>query len=163
MVARVNKLSFKYNMFSHILFSSQEVAGEDVVLPSDEIWLERREITGDKPPELLGSCGSHVNSTLYIFAGRDSTRYTNEMFSVDLSEQHYSWKRVSDTKGTTPSPRNKHSCWVHRDRGRGGSGAYLSIFGQRRGHPGQVASSSQDTYRDKQPSTLTFTPTGNLE
>lgn len=38
------------------------------------------------------------------------------MFSVDLSEPCCSWKRVTDTKGTTPSPRNKHSCWVHRGR-----------------------------------------------
>lgn len=38
------------------------------------------------------------------------------MFSLDLTEQLYSWKMVTDTNGTTPSPRNKHSCWVHRDR-----------------------------------------------
>lgn len=39
-----------------------------------------------------------------------------QMFSVDLTEPHYSWRKVTDTNGTTPSPRNKHSCWVHRDR-----------------------------------------------
>lgn len=38
------------------------------------------------------------------------------MFSVDLTEASYSWKKVTDTKGTVPSPRYKHSCWVHRDR-----------------------------------------------
>lgn len=38
------------------------------------------------------------------------------MYSVDLTKQHFSWRRVTDTKGTTPSPRNSHSCWVHRDR-----------------------------------------------
>lgn len=39
-----------------------------------------------------------------------------QMFSVDLTEPHYAWRKVTDTNGTTPSPRNKHSCWVHRDR-----------------------------------------------
>ncbi|KAM3591668.1 uncharacterized protein V6R79_005615 [Siganus canaliculatus] len=38
------------------------------------------------------------------------------MFSLDLTEQSYTWRRVTDTKGTTPSPRNKHSCWIHKDR-----------------------------------------------
>ncbi|XP_039644179.1 kelch domain-containing protein 1-like isoform X2 [Perca fluviatilis] len=102
----------------------QVVAGEDVMLPSDEIWLcdldsgtwERREITGDKPPDLSGFCGSYVNGTLYIFAGCDPVAHTNQMFSVDLREQNCLWKKVTDAKGTTPSPRNKHSCWVHRDR-----------------------------------------------
>ncbi|KAK7919348.1 hypothetical protein WMY93_010632 [Mugilogobius chulae] len=50
---------------------------EDVVLPSDEIWLfdlysgtwEQRELTGDVPPDLNGFCGSYLNGTLYIFAG----------------------------------------------------------------------------------------------
>ncbi|KAK5881557.1 hypothetical protein CesoFtcFv8_022340 [Champsocephalus esox] len=100
------------------------VGGEDIVLPSDEIWLcdlysgtwETRDINGDKPPDLSGSCGSYLNGTLYIFAGCDPVGYTNQMFSVDLTEQSYTWKKVTDAKGTTPSPRNKHSCWVHRDR-----------------------------------------------
>ncbi|KAM8837344.1 kelch domain-containing protein 1-like isoform 2-T3 [Spinachia spinachia] len=47
--------------------------------------------------------------TLYVWGGY-------QMFSVDVTEQSYSWKKVIDTKGTTPSPRNKHSCWVHRGR-----------------------------------------------
>lgn len=38
------------------------------------------------------------------------------MFSCVLTEQLYMWKRVTDTEGTTPSPRSNHSCWVHRDR-----------------------------------------------
>ncbi|XP_042363845.1 kelch domain-containing protein 1-like isoform X2 [Plectropomus leopardus] len=102
----------------------QVVAGEDVMLPSDEIWLcdldsgtwERREITGDKPPDLSGFCGSYVNGALYIFAGCSLTGYTNQMYSVDLTEPNFTWKNMTDMKGTTPSPRNKHSCWVHRDR-----------------------------------------------
>lgn len=39
-----------------------------------------------------------------------------QMFRLDLTEQSFSWMKVTDTKGQTPSPRNKHSCWTHRDR-----------------------------------------------
>ncbi|XP_008289728.1 kelch domain-containing protein 1-like [Stegastes partitus] len=102
----------------------QVVAGQDVMLPGDEIWLcdldsgtwQRREITGDVPQDLDGFCGANIDETLYIFGGRDAVGYSNQMFTVDLSEVCCSWRRVTDTKGTTPSPRNKHSCWVHRDR-----------------------------------------------
>uniref|UniRef100_A0A3B4ZE25 Kelch domain containing 1 n=1 Tax=Stegastes partitus TaxID=144197 RepID=A0A3B4ZE25_9TELE len=93
------------------------------MLPGDEIWLcdldsgtQRREITGDVPQDLDGFCGANIDETLYIFGGRDAVGYSNQMFTVDLSEVCCSWRRVTDTKGTTPSPRNKHSCWVHRDR-----------------------------------------------
>lgn len=41
---------------------------------------------------------------------------TTQMFSVDLTEQCCSWKKVTDAEGTTPSPRTKHSSWAHRDR-----------------------------------------------
>ncbi|XP_008312206.1 kelch domain-containing protein 1-like [Cynoglossus semilaevis] len=101
------------------------VAGADVMLPSDEIWLcdlysgtwERKEISGSEiPQDLSGFCGAHVNSTFYVFAGCDGVGYTNQMYSVDLSESTLSWKKMTDNKGTTPSPRNKHSCWVHGDR-----------------------------------------------
>nr|XP_020472206.1 kelch domain-containing protein 1-like [Monopterus albus] len=126
-VSRLERSSHTAFITSNTLYvwgGYQVVAGEDVMLPSDEIWLcdldsgtwERREIAGDIPPDLSGSCGSCVNGTLYIFAGCDPIGYNNQMFSVDLSEQRYLWKKVTDTKGTTPSPRNKHTCWVHRDR-----------------------------------------------
>ncbi|KAF3853884.1 hypothetical protein F7725_014572 [Dissostichus mawsoni] len=86
------------------------VGGEDIVLPSDEIWLcdlysgtwEMRDINGDKPPDLSGSCGSYLNGTLYIFAGCDPVGYTNQMFSVDLTEQSCTWKKVTDTKERRP-------------------------------------------------------------
>ncbi|KAM6897618.1 kelch domain-containing protein 1-like [Xenentodon cancila] len=103
----------------------QVVAGQDVLLPSDEIWLcdldsgmwECKEISGDVPPNLSDFCGSNLNSTLYIFGGCDAAGgYSNQMFSVDVSQPCLSWKRMTETKGKTPSPRNKHSCWVHRDR-----------------------------------------------
>ncbi|XP_038152852.1 kelch domain-containing protein 1-like [Cyprinodon tularosa] len=102
----------------------QVVAGQDVMLPSDEIWLcdldsgkwECKEITGESPSDLFGFCGSNINSTLYIFGGCTPDGYSNQMYSVDVVEPCCSWTRLSDTKGTTPSPRNKHSCWVHRGR-----------------------------------------------
>ncbi|KAL7372910.1 hypothetical protein ABVT39_023941 [Epinephelus coioides] len=121
---RSSHTAFIENNTLYVWGGYQVVAGEDVMLPSDEIWLcdldsgtwERREITGDKPSDLSGFCGSYVNGTLYIFAGCDPVGYTNQMYSIDLTEPSCSWKKLTDTKGATPSPRNKHSCWVHRDR-----------------------------------------------
>ena len=40
---------------------------------------ELRQIAGDVPPDLSGSCGSHVNGVLYIFAGCDAGGYTNQV------------------------------------------------------------------------------------
>ncbi|CAI5658273.1 kelch domain-containing protein 1 isoform X1 [Oreochromis niloticus] len=121
---RSSHTAFIHNKTLYVWGGYQVVAGQDVVLPSDEIWLcdldsgmwERREMTGDIPPDLSGFCGANINTKLYIFGGYETAGYSNQMFSVDLSEPCCSWKRVTDTKGTTPSPRNKHSCWVHRDR-----------------------------------------------
>ena len=46
----------------------------------------------------------------------------------------------------------------------GGAGAYLGIIGRRRGTPWTSRQFITGlTYRDKQPSTLTFTPMANLE
>ncbi|KAK2820662.1 hypothetical protein Q5P01_023621 [Channa striata] len=108
----------------HVWGGYQVVAGEDVMLPGDEIWLcdldsgtwQHRKITGDIPPDLSGFCGSYVNGSLYIFGGCEPSGYTNQMFRLDLTEECFSWKKMMDSKGTTPSPRNKHSSWVHRDR-----------------------------------------------
>ncbi|XP_068439728.1 kelch domain-containing protein 1-like isoform X1 [Clinocottus analis] len=108
------------------VWGGYQVAGrQDVMLPTDELWLcdldsgawEWRKISGDAPP--AGFCGARVNGELYVFAGCEPEGYASEMFSVDLCSERstsYSWRKLTDTKGTTPSPRNKHSCWVHRDR-----------------------------------------------
>lgn len=63
---------------------------------------EQRDITGDKPPDLLGFCSSHVNGALFIFAGATPTEYSNEVRkksgpcyaqSVILFERFiFSWK-----------------------------------------------------------------------
>lgn len=47
---------------------------------------EWREITGDKPPDLSGFCGSHVNDALYIFAGCDAAGYTNQASFCGLKQ-----------------------------------------------------------------------------
>ncbi|XP_061562741.1 kelch domain-containing protein 1-like isoform X1 [Phycodurus eques] len=102
----------------------QAGGGEDVVLPSDEIWLcdldsgtwQRREMAGETPPLLVGFCGSYVNGSLYVFAGYDGQTYSNQLFSVDLTQHCYMWKKVLAAKGTTPSPRSNHTCWVYGDR-----------------------------------------------
>ncbi|XP_061666731.1 kelch domain-containing protein 1-like isoform X1 [Syngnathoides biaculeatus] len=98
--------------------------GGDVVLPSDEIWLcdlhsgtwQRRQMEGETPPLLMGFCGSYVGGSLYVFAGYDGQTYSNQLFSVDLTQHCYSWKKVTAAKGTTPSPRSNHSCWVYGGR-----------------------------------------------
>ncbi|KAM9831208.1 LOW QUALITY PROTEIN: kelch domain-containing protein 1-like [Neosynchiropus ocellatus] len=104
--------------------SAPVVDGEDRVLPGDEIWFcdlhtgiwECREVGGNMPSDLSCFCSALVNGTLYIFAGCDQEGYTNEMYSIDLTDVGCFWTKVTDTKGQTPSPRCQHSSWVHRDR-----------------------------------------------
>ncbi|KAM3838093.1 kelch domain-containing protein 1-like [Diretmus argenteus] len=123
-LARSNHTAFIDDNILYVWGGYHQTAGDDAVLPGEELWLcdldsgtwERREISGESPPELSGFCGSYLNGTLYIFAGCDPIGYTNLLFSVDVTEQCLTWKRVTNTRGTVPSPRNKHSCWVHRDR-----------------------------------------------
>ncbi|XP_060884497.1 kelch domain-containing protein 1-like isoform X1 [Labrus mixtus] len=123
-LARSSHTAFIDDNTMYVWGGYQVIAGEDVMLPSDEIWLcnlnsgawERREITGDKPSNLSGFCGSHLNGILYIFGGCDPNGYTNQMYTLNLAEQQLKWRKLTDTLGTTPSPRNKHSCWIHRDR-----------------------------------------------
>ncbi|XP_010902631.1 kelch domain-containing protein 1 [Esox lucius] len=102
----------------------QSVSGSEIMLPSDEIWLcdlesgawERRGIEGEPPPALSGACGSYHNGSLYVFGGCDPNGHTNQLYSASLLDGCYTWKRVKDAQGNTPSPRDKHTCWVHRDR-----------------------------------------------
>ncbi|XP_037547154.1 kelch domain-containing protein 1 [Nematolebias whitei] len=121
---RSDHTAFIHNNTLFVWGGYQVEAGQDVALPSDEIWLcdldsgawQRKEMTGDVPSALLGFCGSNVNDRLYVFGGCDSAGYSNQMFSADVSQPCCSWTRLTDAKGTTPSPRNKHSCWVHGER-----------------------------------------------
>ncbi|XP_028825468.1 kelch domain-containing protein 1-like [Denticeps clupeoides] len=102
----------------------QSVNGEEVILPSDEIWLydmesggwSREAMKGEVPPLLSQACGSYLQGTLHVFGGCSSGGHSNQMYSVNVQDGEFSWRRVSDAAGTTPSPRDKHSCWVNRDR-----------------------------------------------
>ncbi|KAG9350081.1 hypothetical protein JZ751_026434 [Albula glossodonta] len=38
------------------------------------------------------------------------------LFCVNLLDGMFTWRRVTDSKGSPPSPRDKHSSWVHADR-----------------------------------------------
>ncbi|XP_053269368.1 kelch domain-containing protein 1 [Pleuronectes platessa] len=121
---RSSHTAFTHNQRLYVWGGYRVVCGEEFTLPSDEIWIcdldsgtwERRGISGDFPQDLSDFCGSNVGSTFYIFGGCDAGGHTNQMFSVDLSESSCSWKKVTDARGSTPSPRNKHSCWAHRNR-----------------------------------------------
>ncbi|XP_068610621.1 kelch domain-containing protein 1-like [Brachionichthys hirsutus] len=121
---RSNHAAFMYNNILYAWGGYKVVSGENESLPSDEIWLcnldtmtwERREIFGEKLPDLSGFCGSHLSGSLYVFGGCDRFEYTNKMFSLDLGQERYVWKRVTGTRGAMPFPRIKHSCWVHRHR-----------------------------------------------
>ncbi|KAL0984447.1 hypothetical protein UPYG_G00141670 [Umbra pygmaea] len=102
----------------------QSRSGTEVILPSDEIWLfdlqsglwERRGMAGEPPPALSGTCGSYYNGTLYVFGGCNHTGHTNQLYNANLLDASYTWRRVTDVQGNTPSPRDNHSCWAHRDR-----------------------------------------------
>ncbi|XP_024857884.1 kelch domain-containing protein 1-like isoform X1 [Kryptolebias marmoratus] len=148
-----NNTLFVWGGYQVSRLPEQVEAGQDVVLPRDEIWLcdldsgmwQQKTISGDVPSDLSGFCGANVNDTLYVFGGCDSAGYSNQerriisdlvsclqtsctnqdvcfppflkkMFSADVSQPCCSWTRLTDAKGTTPSPRNEHSCWVHRER-----------------------------------------------
>ncbi|XP_062859473.1 kelch domain-containing protein 1-like [Trichomycterus rosablanca] len=102
----------------------QYVNGEEKMLPSAEIWLydmesgiwARREMGGEVPPSLFQTCGSYCTGKLYIFAGQDENGHTNQMYCVDLLDGRYTWKELTHVLGTPPSPRDRHSCWVYKDR-----------------------------------------------
>uniref|UniRef100_A0A671NZ20 Kelch domain-containing protein 1-like n=1 Tax=Sinocyclocheilus anshuiensis TaxID=1608454 RepID=A0A671NZ20_9TELE len=93
-------------------------------VPSDEIWLydmesgvwSLRHMGGEVPPVLSHACGAYLQGMLYIFGGCDINGHTNTMYCVDLLGVEYSWKKVTDTVGGTPSPRVRHSCWVYKNR-----------------------------------------------
>ncbi|XP_043088341.1 kelch domain-containing protein 1 isoform X2 [Puntigrus tetrazona] len=100
------------------------VADHEVFLPNDEIWLydlesglwERRDMFGEIPPAMSGSCGCIVNEELIIFGGCCDDGQTNEHFSVSLQEEKLSWRKARLRSGSLPSPRDKLSCWVHNGR-----------------------------------------------
>ncbi|KAK2876635.1 hypothetical protein Q8A67_020731 [Cirrhinus molitorella] len=121
---RSDHISFLEGHKLYVWGGCQSVNGRETFLPSDEIWLydmengvwSRRHMGGEVPPVLSQACGAYLQGTLYIFGGCDINGHTNMMYCVDLSGVEYSWRKVTDTMGGTPSPRVRHSCWVYRNR-----------------------------------------------
>ncbi|CAL8273543.1 unnamed protein product [Merluccius merluccius] len=93
---------------------AQERSGHTAVVENN--LLEMSSMTGDVPPAMSGTCGCSLNGHMYIFGGCDNNGQTNEIYSVNLLDGKYAWKKVSKGSGTPPSPRDKLSCWVFGDR-----------------------------------------------
>ncbi|XP_051968647.1 kelch domain-containing protein 1-like [Xyrauchen texanus] len=121
---RSDHVSFLEGHTLYVWGGCQCVDGKETFLPSNEIWLydmesgvwSRRHMGGEVPPDLSETCGAYLHSVLYIFGGCDSNGHSNLVYCVDLSDGEYSWRKVTDTIGVTPSPRVRHSCWVYRNR-----------------------------------------------
>ncbi|XP_023684317.1 kelch domain-containing protein 1 isoform X1 [Paramormyrops kingsleyae] len=100
------------------------VGDDEVFLPSDEIWLydtqsalwQTHRMEGEIPPPMSGTCGSSLNGHMYIFGGCDDHGHTNQIYYVNLLDGKYTWRKVTNSKGLSPTPRDKLSCWVHDDR-----------------------------------------------
>ncbi|XP_038612075.1 kelch domain-containing protein 1 isoform X3 [Tachyglossus aculeatus] len=73
---------------------------------------------GDLPTSMSGSCGACINGNLYIFGGYDDKGYCNRLYFVNLraTDGTYVWQKISNFKGHPPTPRDKLSCWVYKDR-----------------------------------------------
>ncbi|XP_070775924.1 kelch domain-containing protein 1-like [Enoplosus armatus] len=102
----------------------RSVAGEDVYLPSDEIWVYDIErgvwkpfnMTGEVPPYLSGTCCCSLNGHMYIFGGCGDNGQTSEIYCVNLTDGKYTWRKIMHEIGSAPSPRDKLSCWVNNGR-----------------------------------------------
>uniref|UniRef100_A0A8C9SCM5 Kelch domain-containing protein 1-like n=1 Tax=Scleropages formosus TaxID=113540 RepID=A0A8C9SCM5_SCLFO len=110
--------------FLHVWGGYVAVGDEEVFLPSDEIWLYDTEsgiwvmhkMQGEIPPPMSGTCGCSLDGVMYIFGGCDDHGHTNQLYSVNLLDGKYTWRKVTKAAGTPPSPRDKLSCWVHNYR-----------------------------------------------
>lgn len=100
------------------------VAVNEVLLPNDEIWVYDLQqgvwkvfhMTGEVPPSMSGTCGCALNGHMYIFGGCDDNGQTNQLYSVNLTDVKYTWKKIKHKMGSAPSPRDKLSCWVYKGR-----------------------------------------------
>ncbi|XP_073722870.1 kelch domain-containing protein 1 isoform X1 [Misgurnus anguillicaudatus] len=123
-IARSDHISFLDGNTLYVWGGCRCVDGKEICQPSDEILLydmesgvwSHRHMGGEVPPVLSQTCGAYLQGVLYIFGGCERSGYTNQMYCVDLSDGEYNWRKVTDTVGTTPSPRIRHSCWVYRNR-----------------------------------------------
>ncbi|KAJ8364496.1 hypothetical protein SKAU_G00133270 [Synaphobranchus kaupii] len=121
---RSDHTAFVDGGFLYVWGGHHSVAGEEVFFPSDEIWVYDMSsgvwtiyaMGGEIPPTLSQTCGCCVNGVLYIFGGCAENGHTNQLYCVDLLDGMFTWRNVTDSTGTPPSPRDKHSCWVYADR-----------------------------------------------
>ncbi|NXV69306.1 kelch domain-containing protein 1 [Molothrus aeneus] len=98
----------------------------EVYLPSDELWIYDMDsglwtmhlMEGELPTSMSGSCGASINGKLYIFGGFDDKGYSNRLYYVNLRTKTgtYRWKKITNFKGQPPTPRDKLSCWVYKNR-----------------------------------------------
>ncbi|KAJ8414295.1 hypothetical protein AAFF_G00051650 [Aldrovandia affinis] len=121
---RSDHTAFVEGGFLYVWGGYHTVAGEEVFLPSDEIWLYdmssgvwvTRAMGGEVPPSLSQTCGCSLNGVMYVFGGCDDNGHTNQLYCVNLLDGMLAWRKVTASEGSPPSPRDKHSCWVHADR-----------------------------------------------
>ncbi|CDQ78318.1 unnamed protein product [Oncorhynchus mykiss] len=69
-------------------------------------------MSGEVPPPMSGTCGCSLNGDMYIFGGCNDNGQTNQLYCVNLLDGKYSWRKVNHKSGSSPSPRDKRTCWV---------------------------------------------------
>ncbi|XP_043842735.1 kelch domain-containing protein 1 isoform X4 [Dromiciops gliroides] len=102
------------------------IEDNEVYLPNDEIWIYEIDnglwtmhlMEGELPTSMSGSCGACINGKLYIFGGYDDKGYSNRLYFVNLRTRDgtFQWEKIINFKGQPPTPRDKLSCWVYKDR-----------------------------------------------
>uniref|UniRef100_A0A8C5NV18 Kelch domain containing 1 n=1 Tax=Jaculus jaculus TaxID=51337 RepID=A0A8C5NV18_JACJA len=102
------------------------IEDNEVYLPNDEIWTydidsglwKMHIMEGELPTAMSGSCGACINGRLYVFGGYDDKGYSNRLYFVNLRTRDgtYIWEKVTKFEGRPPTPRDKLSCWVYKDR-----------------------------------------------
>ncbi|XP_042108236.1 kelch domain-containing protein 1 isoform X2 [Ovis aries] len=102
------------------------IEDNEVYLPNDEIWTYDIDsglwtmhlMEGELPTSMSGSCGACINGKLYVFGGYDDKGYSNRLYFVNLRTRDgtYVWEKITNFEGQPPTPRDKLSCWVYKDR-----------------------------------------------
>ncbi|CAJ1073397.1 kelch domain-containing protein 1-like [Xyrichtys novacula] len=100
------------------------VGDDEVFLPNDEIWVYDLEqgqwkvfhMPGEAPPPMSGTCGCSLDGHMYIFGGCDDNGQTNQIYCFNLTDGKYTWRKRIHEVGSSPSPRDKLSCWVYKRR-----------------------------------------------
>ncbi|XP_037066476.1 kelch domain-containing protein 1 isoform X2 [Peromyscus leucopus] len=102
------------------------IEDNEVYLPNDEIWTydidsglwKMHPMEGELPTSMSGSCGACINGRLYVFGGYDDKGYSNRLYVVNLRTRDgtYIWEKITKFDGQPPTPRDKLSCWVYKDR-----------------------------------------------